>query len=203
MNETTSAVSPARYEFRIFTTNGANLIERLRALPGAKKPERDQGAQTYIVRHNYDHISIKLREDRLEVKERFGQLDCLERWRYRFVAPLPVTADQVEEHLFAPLGLSVSLKAGTRFSAHALIELVQAHCPPLALIELNKDRVKWSLGACNAEYVSLDADGHSLCSIALESTDPNALRQLIGTLQLDHYENQSYIAFLNSSEKNG
>lgn len=203
MNETTSTVSPARYEFRIFTVDGAELVERLRALPGTGEPERDQGIQTYIVRPNYDHISVKLREDRLEVKERLGRLGDLERWRYRFVAPLPVAGDKVKEHLFAPLGLSVSLDNQTQLSAPALIKLVQARCPPLTLVELNKDRVKWPLGACNAEYVDLDTDGHSLCSIALESTDPDALRQLIKTLQLDHYENQSYIAFLNSSEKNG
>lgn len=203
MNETMSAVSPARYEFRIFTTDGADLIERLRALPGAKNREHDQGTQTYIVRRNYDHISIKLREDRLEVKERFGQLDNLERWRYRFLAPLPVTADQVEEHLFAPLDITVSLDADARFSADALAELVQAHCPPLTLIELDKDRVKWSLGTCNVEYVNLDANGHSLCSIAVESTDPDAVRQLIETLQLDHFKNQSYIAFLNSNQPKG
>ena len=186
---------PARYEFRIFTRHGSDLVERLRNLRGGER-ETDGGRQTYILAPSREHIGVKLRGGRLEVKEMIGTDGRLQLWRYRYLGALPVTAAELREHVFEPLGVAATLDVDAVVSGEEILQIARALSPPLVLVELEKDRTKWPLGPCNVEYAHVHSGPMRATTVALESRDRQALLDLISELGLNAYDNESYSSFL-------
>lgn len=188
----------ARYEFRVFTSRGDDLLRRMWETENCSGRASRKSSQIYILAPALEHTSIKLRGDRLEVKE---MVDChgeLQLWSYRFAAGLPVTGMQLKESLFDPIGVNIKVSDDALLPAAELLHIAHSKSPPLTCIEVQKARVRWPLDGCSVECAHIRTASGTAVSIALQSEDRDVLQDLIHTLRLDGMKNQSYISYLNT-----
>jgi len=183
----------ARYEFRIFGTDLTRFRDAFAALgEGATQPVSHE---TYIVTRLNIESNVKIRAGRLDVKGLKGRLQLLEQWEPILSAPLPVSADEIENVVAPALGIDLDLDGGPSFGEDELMKLAEDQ-PALQSLEIDKTRTLYDLGDCEAEFTQLAIGVDRLQTVAVESLAPDALNALIAKVSLASEENISYPAFL-------
>lgn len=183
----------ARYEFRIF---GADLTRFRDAFAGlGEGATQPVSHETYIVTRLNIEANVKIRAGRLDVKGLKGRLQLLEQWEPILSAPLPVSADDIENVVAPALGIDLDLNGGPSFGEDELMLLAEDQ-PALQSLEVDKTRTLYDLGDCEAEFTELAIGVEQLQTVAVESPDADALNVLLAKVGLMGEENISYPAYL-------
>jgi exopolyphosphatase/guanosine-5'-triphosphate,3'-diphosphate pyrophosphatase len=160
----------------VFAASFAAADARLDALA----PESiEQADEVYVLARASD-ASVKLRDDRLDVKRRLEVApDGLEQWRPELKAAFPLSAEDVR-FVLAALGVNGAASAGP---AATLAALADAHTA-LRLVEVHKRREHHTRGGCMAERAELTACGQAVRTLAVEDEDPERVRAVVRELGL-------------------
>jgi hypothetical protein len=71
----------------------------------------------------------------------------------------------------------------------------------IAIVELSKTRLRFSLGPCLAEFTLVVFKDRECQTVAVESTDPVELLRLIDALELADKVNLSYVRYIKRTLK--
>lgn len=179
----------ARFEFRVWGEQLDAVSDRLRAVSQASDVR--ESAETYVVSTQVLDANPKARADLLDVKVLVDVRDGFEQWTVHGKAEFPVDAAVLTDDLFPLLGVAPALDRKTYSLSELVDEVVEPH-PDLAAVDVTKRRQMYSADACQAEVSEVSIGDRVLQTVAIESTDLDALREVRARLELDTYDNVSY-----------
>lgn len=190
MPDDTNTRGEARYEFRVWGERLDELGDRLRSL--AEPLEVRESTETYFVSTAAVDANPKARADLLDIKVLVGVREGFEQWGVRLKAEFPIDAALLSAELFPLLGLTPPHFERADYSfLQVLDEVVPAH-PDLAAVEVGKRRQMHTVNACIAEITDATIADHRIQTVAVESSDFDALRDARHALGLDDADNVSY-----------
>ncbi|TVP58974.1 MAG: hypothetical protein EA349_03825 [Halomonadaceae bacterium] len=188
------ASSPDRYEWRAFGANFGIVEQRLRARAQLQKIAESQ--DIYVLSRRVSTLNVKLRNHQLDRKRLVANHGPLELWSPMEKLPLPLSPDQVNQHLLAPLGAAPALTGEQPLGIDELLHQVIYPNTGLVVVHLFKRRWHFTLGGCVCEMAELLVNGAALSTVCIEATDPDAVIALAADLRLDDWPNRSYVAAL-------
>ncbi|MCF1708267.1 hypothetical protein L0V05_05475 [Tabrizicola sp. J26] len=182
---------PSRWEWRSF---GDRFDEADRKLATLAKSPVHVSDEIYI--WSEAGGNVKIRDELLDIKV-LRQVDAhgLEQWSPVLKATFPLDASALDV-LSAALGPRVTLPEQDRLSLDGLLSVLQSQTGKVRVVSVHKRRVRYSVEGCMAELSDVVADGRSTRTIAVESTDADAVLRGVAWLGLAGYENISYPRWL-------
>ncbi|MGA9163366.1 MAG: hypothetical protein WBZ31_02835 [Thiobacillus sp.] len=176
-----------RWEWRSFGRSFGEAESRLAALTPEAVQESDE---VYLLSGAGDNV--KVRADLMDIKVlREVNADGLEQWTPVMKAGFPLPSAEVAK-VFESLQLP--LPAMSRAS-YTLDEFIEAFAQPggaIRRVNVHKRRVRYTVGGCTAEFSDVVANGKPTRTIAVESTDAEAVIRAVRDLGLGGYTNTSY-----------
>jgi hypothetical protein len=182
--------SEARFEFRVWGDRLEPVADRLRA--HSEAGEVRESAETYVVSTAALDANPKARADLLDIKVLVDVRDGFEQWTVHRKAGFPVDAGVLAAEVFPLLGVAPPSLDREEYSLAELVDEVVASHPDLAAVDVTKRRQMHTVGTCGAEVSEVQMAGRALQTIAIESSDLEALREVRRLLGLDTYDNVSY-----------
>lgn len=182
--------SEARFEFRVWGDRLEKVSERLRSI--SEPLEVREGTETYLVSTTTVEVNPKVRADLLDIKTLARVTEGFEQWGVLRKAEFPVDAGLLRSELFAPLGLASPELTREEYSLSQLVDEVVAPHQDLAAVVVSKRREMRAVDTCTGEISAAMIAGHELQTVAVESTDLAALRELRRSLGLEAEANVSY-----------
>ena len=179
----------SRYEFRAFAPAFGRVTANIRR--HAARPEIYESVERYLIVAGDEARNIKLRDDRLEVKELIEATGGLERWQPTTSAAFPVTREFVLEVLGASLKHKLELHR-TRYSPDQLLDEVVKPVTLLWAARVFKRRFRFEIDSCPTEFDELLINGAGICSVAVESGDSAAVLAVMDKIRLNEYPNINY-----------
>ncbi|MGH7936052.1 MAG: hypothetical protein ACREF8_03470, partial [Chthoniobacterales bacterium] len=151
-----------RYEFRIWDRSLSDLNDRLEKLWGPQPAERTR--ETYIVSYTTDATNTKIRAGAMDIKILLRTDQGLEQWQLYLKADFPIDSMLVAESIFPALRVDPPELGAQLFTAELFVETVVKPHPRLVAVELGKNRRRYVLGGCAAEFVEVEIGGRMLHS---------------------------------------
>jgi hypothetical protein len=179
-----------RYEFRAFAQNFGLVEERLRA--GRPSEQIRESVEFYLVPTGDEERNVKIRHKTLDIKQLIAVQEGLEQWRPALKAEFPLPAQAIRNEVMPALGVEVGTLAREVYTVAQLVEEVLRPHPALAVAHVFKRRFGFTVRGCTAEIAELLINGAAIRSVAVESEDPEAVREAIAQLGLAAYENVNY-----------
>lgn len=184
---------PEQYEWRAFAKDFGVVEQRLRSLGLLLKIR--QSRDLYLLSPGIATLNVKLRDQRLSIKQAVRCQPPLERWRLTHSQPLPLRPGQINRWVLRPLGHPASLQGGqplgTDQITHALLSDTD-----LIIVPVTKRRWIFTMKDCHCEVAEVGINGSQLLSISLAATRPGSVLALARQLGLDAWSNRSYITTL-------
>ena len=176
-----------RWEWRSFGRSFGVAEARLAALTPEAVQESDE---VYLLSGAGDNV--KVRADLMDIKVlREVNADGLEQWTPVMKAGFPLPSAEVAK-VFESLQLPVPALSR---ASYTLGEFIEAFARPGGVIRrvvVHKRRVRYTVGGCTAEFSDVVANGKPTRTIAVESTDAQAVIRAVRELGLGGYTNTSY-----------
>jgi len=183
-------VNVPRYEFRVFAPDLSRIAACMRQLGDVTG--RRQSMETYLLSWTAGDFGVKIRDHRIEIKERLDTAGFLERWKPKCRQPFPLSSSFLHQELLPALGISVVETGGTRIGEDFLLEALLKPHPEVRQVQVDKRRVFVQFNQCRAEYVGLSVEGTFLQSAAVEAEKREPVLEAIARLGLDPACNTSY-----------
>jgi exopolyphosphatase / guanosine-5'-triphosphate,3'-diphosphate pyrophosphatase len=179
-----------RYEFRVWAANLAELCEKL---GGFATPTRSTSKETYLISTASDLCNAKIRSGLMDIKILIAEDRGLEQWKPVLKAGFPLEQPVIATQVFPSLGVKASPLPRTQYSMDEFFNEVVAAQRAITVAQVSKTRLQYNLDPCQAEFASVLVNAVPLDTVAIESTDPNAVLKLIRDLSLDAGSNTSYV----------
>jgi exopolyphosphatase/guanosine-5'-triphosphate,3'-diphosphate pyrophosphatase len=178
-----------RYEFRIWSES----LMPLRAKLEAKAEARESKSQeTYLISAVTDKCNAKIRGELMDIKVLIGEDRGLEQWRPILKAGFPLSNSAVAAQIFPSLQLTPPTLTRVEYTMDAFFREVVQKEPKIAVVEVAKMRYQFNIGVCATEYSNITINKMARDTVAVESTDPDAVLQLVRELGIRE-ANVSYI----------
>ena len=178
-----------RYEFRIWGDILEPFRKRLEALA---QPGETISEETYLVSTTTEKSNVKIRYGLMDIKVLVAVDRGLEQWKPILKAEFPLSATAIADQVFPSLKLEPPPLGKDQYSMEEFFaEVVRAE-PKIAVVDVSKTRFQFSIGVCAAEYARVTINQVPRDTVAVESTDPDAVLQLVKDLGIDQ-PNVSYI----------
>ncbi len=181
-----SEIKP-RWEWRWFGRRFGPAESRLAALtPGAVQ----ESSETYLLSGAGDNV--KVRDALMDIKV-LREVDDhgLEQWTPVMKAAFPLPAADVAK-VFAALRLDPPPLLRASYDLEQFIDELAVPSGRIRAIDVQKRRVRYTVGGCMAELSDVVADGKATRTIAVESEDAAAVIAAVRSLGLGGYTNTSY-----------
>ncbi len=176
-----------RWEWRSFGRHFGEAESRLAALTPEGVQESDE---IYLLSGAGDNV--KVRADLMDIKVlREVNADGLEQWTPVMKAGFPLAAAEVAK-VFESLRLPVPALSRASYTLDAFIEAFAQPGGAIRRVDVHKRRVRYTIGGCTGELSEVVANGKSTRTIAVESTDAQAVIRAVRELGLGGYTNTSY-----------
>jgi hypothetical protein len=181
---------PARYEFRVWGNDLRDVLARLTDLaePGAV----EESVETYLLPRRLNAFTVKLRDGRLDIKERTEIREGLERWRPLSKRAFPLGSDVLHRELAPALSLPSGALPREVRNDNELIEILASAELRVDTVRLTKHRCHFAWDDVLGEHVEVACLGGTLWSVAVESADAYAVLRAVRKLGLEGMENRSY-----------
>ncbi|CAM5789992.1 Ppx/GppA phosphatase family protein [Cellulomonas persica] len=136
---------------------------------------------------------VKVRDELMDVKRLHDvSPDGLQRWAPERKSPFPLTHDDALAVLEA-LGVEgAGLPVRDAHSLPGLLDALAATAPDVLVVEVHKERRRYTLDGCPAELTHVRTSHGSTRTIAVEHADPDLVRATVRALGLGHRANTSY-----------
>jgi exopolyphosphatase/guanosine-5'-triphosphate,3'-diphosphate pyrophosphatase len=176
-----------RWEWRTFGSRFGAADAAFDALPGGDVQESDE---LYVL--SAAPLNVKIRDDLLDVKElRAENDDGLQQWIPVRKVALPVPAAEVSR-LLKDLDLPVEGLEDRSYGVDDLVRVLGSDGDRVRVLPVHKRRVRYSVNGCTAERTDVVADGRATRTIAIESSDPDAVVDAVRSVHLGGYLNTDY-----------
>lgn len=180
-----------RYEFRIWAETLAPLRDKLQERGAPSRSETS--TETYLISAATDKCNAKIRNHLMDIKILIGTHRGLEQWKPVLKADFPLDRSVIAAQVFSSLELTVPQLSKAYYALDEFLsEVISAH-PEIAVVTVSKERVQFNVDGCQAEFVSATIDSRARDTVAVESTDPDAVLRLIRTFGIGGAPNTSYI----------
>jgi hypothetical protein len=182
--------SELRFEWRVWAPSldpHSGLLRQHGIAAGARR-----STETYLVAPTRTDVNPKIRDGRLDIKVRRDVIAGFERWKPLCKLAFPVSAADLRQWLFGPIGFTAPTMGHRSYDLNEFLGAVVAPHPGLQAVGIVKYRHDFRLAGCIAEAATVTVADCMLETIAVESSDLDALdaaRRLIG---LEGWENVSY-----------
>ena len=193
-NSHNAEVSSPRFEFRLFGNDFTVLAERMAQLSGPV-PERVQERRSdeiYIMSKHNDVNNIKIRHGLMDIKVLLRTVDDLEQWGPLMKAEFPIDSGILVDHVFPALQVQISEPGERDYSLDDFLTLIATN-GDLQVVDVRKHRHGYSVNETICEMAEVDIDGVKVVTVAIESTDIEAVRKTIDDLGLTGMENINYL----------
>ena len=186
------STTEARYEFRIFGQDFAHWHKRMARLsePVPEQFWSRQSSETYLLSTMDQQHNVKLRKDMLDIKTRLKQEQGLEQWSVMSKTPLSDGKVQILPLLQQAFACP-DLTLADNLDEAELIKGINAH-PTLQAVRVSKVRAGYRIGSCLCEYAQVLINDAMVYSLAVESGEPEHIREVIRRIGLPDTDNISY-----------
>jgi exopolyphosphatase / guanosine-5'-triphosphate,3'-diphosphate pyrophosphatase len=135
--------------------------------------------------------NIKIRNDLMDIKVlRATDANGLERWEPILKAAFPLSPAD-ERTVFDALGVSPRDSGAEPLTLNGLLDILRP-AGAIRPVEVNKRRVRYTVGGCMAERSEINAEGRTTWTVAVESPDDEAVVKAVDSLGFGEYLNKSY-----------
>ena len=180
-----------RFEFRAFAQNFGLVEDKIRKLSELEKFR--ESSEIYIVSAGNTENNIKIRYDTLDIKVFVKKEKGLEQWNPRVKAEFPINVEVIRDEVLPALGVAVSEFNRSEYTMQQYLEDIIRPHPQLALARVFKHRFGYLINGCTSEIAELLINGAAIKTVAVESTDVEAVLKSIELLGLQEYENVNYV----------
>ena len=180
-----------RYEFRIWGQNLAELRQRLEQLAAPSRTETSE--EIYLIPAVTDKCNAKIRNDLMDIKILVATERGLEQWRPVLKAEFPLDRSLIAAQVFSALELAPPQMSREQYAMNEFLDEVINAEPKIAVVTVSKSRVRLALGECQAEFATTTIGDQARDTVAVESTDPDAVARVTQQLGIEGMPNTSYI----------
>jgi len=178
-----------RYEFRIWAESLAPLRAKLEALA---PPRETNSAETYLISAVTERCNAKIRAELMDIKLLVAEDRGLEQWKPILKAGFPLSKSVIAEQVFPSLEVAAPPLAKAEYTFDEFLQQVVRPQAKVAVVEVTKTRYQFNIGVCASEYSLITINGVQRDTVAVESTDADAVLNLVAELGI-HEQNVSYI----------
>jgi len=178
-----------RYEFRIWSESLTPLGGKLEARAEARETKSEE---TYLISAVTENCNAKIRAELIDLKVLIAEDRGLEQWKPIMKSGFPLGSAVIAEQVFPSLRLPVPKLAKTEYSMDEFFSEVTGKESKIAVVDVTKTRYQFNIGACATEYSNITINKVPRDTVAVESTDPDAVLQLVRELGINE-PNVSYI----------
>ena len=180
-----------RYEFRAFAQNFGLAEEKTRKL--SKLDKFRETSEIYILSNGNNENNVKIRYDVLDVKVFVKEEKGLQQWNPRLKADFPMKIEVIRDDVLPALGAAVPEFNRSAYTLEQFLEDIMIPHPELVLARVFKRRFGYTINGCISEIAELLINGAAIKTMALESTDIEAVLEAKKMLGLQEYENVNYL----------
>lgn len=178
-----------RYEFRIWSESLMPLQQKLEAKAEARET---RSQETYLISAVTEKCNAKIRAELMDIKVLTAEDRGLEQWRPILKAGFPLSNSTIAEQILPSLQLTPPALTMDDYTMEEFFQEVVRKEPKIAVADVTKTRYQFNIGACAAEYSNITINKMPRDTVAVESTDPDAVLQLVRELGINE-PNVSYI----------
>ena len=178
-----------RYEFRIWSESLTPLQKKLEAMAQAKETKSQE---TYLVSAVTEKCNAKIRAELMDIKLLIAEDRGLEQWKPLMKSGFPLSSAAIGEQVFPSLAVPAPKLAKSEYSMDEFFSEVVASEPKIAVVDVTKTRYQFNIGVCATEYSNITINKTPRDTVAVESTDPDAVLELVKKLGINE-PNVSYI----------
>ena len=178
-----------RYEFRIWSESLTPLQQKLEAKAEARET---RSQETYLISAVTEKCNAKIRAELMDIKVLTAEDRGLEQWRPILKAGFPLSNSASAEQILPSLQLTPPALTMDDYTMEEFFQEVVRKEPKIAVADVTKTRYQFNIGACAAEYSNITINKMPRDTVAVESTDPDAVLQLVRELGINE-PNVSYI----------
>ena len=180
-----------RYEFRAFAQNFGLVEVKIRRLSECDRYRESR--EIYIISAANNENNTKIRADRMDIKVIVKTWRGLEQWAPRMQGEFPMSVEIIRDELFPAFGVPVPEFKRSSYSLQQFVdELVQPH-KDLSAVQVFKQRYGFTVNECMTEIADLLINGAAIRTVAVESSDAEAVLRAKDVLGLTEYENVNYL----------
>lgn len=178
-----------RYEFRIWGEMLAPFRTKLEKLA---QPRETTSKETYLISALTEECNAKIRGGLMDIKVLIAVERGLEQWNPILKAGFPINATAIRDQVFPSLKLTApELKRAAYTMEEFFAEVVRAE-RGISVVDVTKTRYQFTVGECAAEYAVVTLNQIPRDTVAVESTNAEAVLQLVQDLGIEQ-PNVSYI----------
>ena len=178
-----------RYEFRIW---GESLAPFRKKLDGMAQASEKSSEETYLISATTERCNAKIRADLMDIKVLVAEERGLEQWNPTLKAEFPLPAATIATQVFPSLLLDAPTLVKPEYTFDGFLSEVIRPNPKIAIVAVSKTRFQYRIGVCAAEYSRIKINQTPRDTVAVESTDADAVLELVSKLGI-HETNVSYI----------
>ena len=181
-----------RFEFRAWSDDFGTIGDNIVTLGQCRTKQPSQ--EIYIVSSEDIPLIVKIRGECLDIK-RLIQVDRgLEQWQPCLKEGFPISLETLKEKVIPILNLEMPKAIAERYTPDDFLETVVQPSDRWVAVSVCKRRLQCWLAGGAAEIVEVEVNGTVTQTIAVESTDPDLVLDLVKRLGLDGYKNLNYPA---------
>lgn len=184
-------VEPPRYEYRVWGNSFLDLRNYLQRL-AAGSPVR-ASIETYLISERTDKCNLKIRAGRINLKLMLAEENGLELWRPMLDGEFPLDGRTITDQIFPHLELRSPDLERSAYSVDEFLKEVIRPEPSIAMVPIVKKRSQFRLDESLAEFTSVAVGQREHDTVAVESTNPDAVLRLVRQLGIIGMPNTSYI----------
>ena len=178
-----------RYEFRIWADSLSAHREKLNSMA---QPSQKSSQETYFISAETEKCNAKVRDKLMDIKVLVAEDRGLEQWKPILKAEFPLEPEVIRGQVFSSLQLPPPELSNVKYSYDEFVETVMRPNTKIGVVSVSKIRYQFNIGVCAAEYSNILINNMPRDTVAVESTDADAVLQLVNKLGI-HEQNVSYI----------
>ncbi len=190
------AETQPRFEFRIWGCDLSAVRARAEAI--AKPGPARASAETYIVSRATDRCNAKIRDGLMDIKLLAREEAGLEQWRPEMKEGFPLESATIAKRVFPSLAIQAPQLRRPSYPLDLYLEEVIRPNPKLAIAEVSKRRLGFTIAGCIVEFAEVTINGAPFQTLEAESEDPVELRRALSMLGLGAEHNINYVRQIKS-----
>jgi len=184
------AVKP-RFEFRTFAQDFGIVLSKMRKLSPCSGIRESN--EIYIMSSGNNENNTKIRDGKMDIKVFVKEEKGLEQWNPRMKGTFPMKASMIQDEVFSAFGVEVPEFKRDEYTQEQYIkEIIDVHSE-LNAVRIFKRRFAFSVNDTIVEHGEIMINGAAIQTVAVESTDLDAILKAKTMLALDEYENINYL----------